>query len=361
MVLERISGHESERICIHAPNWVGDVVMATPLFRCVRHHFPASHILLVVREKVAPVLRCAPWFDRVLTYRPTLWNAPAQFLRCAKCLRAGNFDLGLILPNSFNTALMFFLGGVRVRVGYVRDARARLLTHRLPRASSGGTFKPTYMVAYYLGLCRALGLEPYGTQTELHFGTQDMAQTRRILREAGVNPAKPLFLLHPGSGFGPSKRWPEANFARLAEMLQDNYVVQICVIGSRQEGPTARLIQHLSGAKLFDLTGAGIDLHLLKCLVSLSSLLVTTDSGPRHYGVALGVPTVCIMGPTHPDYSTSERPNDMVVRTQVECGPCQKKVCKLDHRCMERISPDMVFSFCSEALLAGSLQAHDRA
>jgi len=82
MVVEDISTHSPEKICIRAPNWVGDVVMATPLFRCVRRNFPTSKILLVIRDKVAPVVAGAPWFDEVLVYRPRWWNAPAEFLRC---------------------------------------------------------------------------------------------------------------------------------------------------------------------------------------------------------------------------------------------------------------------------------------
>jgi len=355
MVVEDISTRSPEKICIRAPNWVGDVVMATPLFRCVRRNFPSSKILLVIRDGVAPVVAGAPWFDEVLVYRPGWWNASAEFLRCTWRVRRRHCDLGFILPNSFSSALMFFLAGVSVRVGYVRDMRRRLLTLPVSRPTSHGSFQPTYMVDYYLALCEQLGLKAEGRDTELHFGDEDMDRARQILRHAGINLRKPLFLLHPGAGFGPSKLWPEENFARLAELLQDNHVAQLCVIGAPQERPLAQRIVRLSGARIHDLTGAGIDLHLLKCVVALSSLLITTDSGPRHYGVALGVPTVCVMGPTHPAYSTSGKPNDIVVRIDVDCGPCQQKVCKLDHRCMRNITPHMVFSYCNQALLTGGL------
>ena len=58
------------RLCVRAPNWVGDVVMATPALRAIREHFPTAHVTLIVRPRVEPVLRCAPWFDSKLTYRP---------------------------------------------------------------------------------------------------------------------------------------------------------------------------------------------------------------------------------------------------------------------------------------------------
>jgi heptosyltransferase-2 len=115
-------------------------------------------------------------------------------------------------------------------------------------------------------------------------------------------------------------------------------------------------IARMSRAPLVDLTTCGIDLHLLKCVVRLSSLLVTTDSGPRHYGVALGVPTVCLMGPTHPAYSSSGMRHDIVVRVDVTCGPCQEKSCKEDHRCMKLLTTEMVLEKCREALQRGQAE-----
>ena len=160
----------------------------------------------------------------------------------------------------------------------------------------------------------------------------------------------PLFLMHPGAGFGPSKRWPNESFARLAEMLQSEFGAQIALIAGAVERQNVAAIIGSSKARITDLTSCAIDLHLLKCVVALSNLVVTTDSGPRHYGVALGVPTVCLMGPTHPDYSTGTQPNDHVLRVEVDCGPCQLKACPKDHRCMADITPEMAALACADAL-----------
>jgi len=335
-----------ECVCLRAPNWVGDVVMATPAFRAVRKGLPRAHVTLVVRDSVEAVLRGAPWFDEVLVYRPGM----SDFLRCARRLREPRRDLGLLLPNSFSSALMFRLAGVRRRVGYVRDMRSLLLTAPLPRPAENGRFKPTYMVDYYLALCERAGLQPSGRHMELFYSEADMERAREILRGQGVDPGAPLFLMHPGAGYGPSKRWPNRNFARLAEALQSECGAQLALVAGPAERENVAAIIADSSVRITDLTSCGIDLHLLKPVVALSRLLVTTDSGPRHYGVALGVPTVCLMGPTHPDYSTGTQPNDHVLRVDVDCGPCQLKVCPRDHRCMDDITPAMAARACMEAL-----------
>jgi ADP-heptose:LPS heptosyltransferase len=86
-----------------------------------------------------------------------------------------------------------------------------------------------------------------------------------------------------------------------------------------------------------------IDLELLKPLIKRCNLLVTNDTGPRHYAVALDVPVVVIMGPTDPRYTSANLDKTVVIRTEVECSPCHKKICPTDHRCMTQITPWMVF------------------
>ncbi len=339
-----------ERICVRMPNWVGDVVMATPLLRALRRRFPGAHIALVIRERVLPVLKRTPWFDDILVYRPDAMSTALAFLGAGRALAHRRFDLGLVLPNSFSSALMFWMGRVRVRVGYARDLRSPLLTDAVPRPQLDGAFRPTYMADYYLGLARAVGIPDVGNDTELFFTDEDMARALQAMEDEGIEPDRPMFLMHAGAGYGPSKHWPADRFARLADLLAAEYGAQIGLVGGPSTLPLHDAIAAAAGCHVVDLAGGNIDLHLLKCVVVRSRLLVTTDSGPRHYGVALGVPTVCIMGPTHPDYSTSTRPNDHVVRVDVDCGPCQKKSCPRDHRCMEDITPQIVFDACRDAL-----------
>jgi len=328
--------------------------MATPAFRAVRLGRPHARIVLVVRDTVADVLRGAPWFDECIVCGRGVRQFAASVARIRRC----RCELGLVLPNSFRSALMLRLAGLPSRVGYARDSRRWLLTLPVPRPMENGRFAPRYMVDYYLRLCEAVGLPARGRNTELPFSEQDRSAARAILTQAGVCANRPLFLLHAGAGFGPSKLWPEDAFARLAEMLQREFEAQVACIGAPQTRPTARRIIERSRADVLDLTGCGIDLHLLKCVVAASRLLVTTDSGPRHYGVALGVPTVCLMGPTDPAYSTSGRSHDHVVRVDVACGPCQRKVCPRDHRCMRSITPEMVLEACGRALRQAG-RAHD--
>lgn len=341
-------------VAVRIPNWVGDVVMSTPALRCIRNNYPSATITGVVGHSVRNILHGTPWLDKTCVYhRNRGWglSGTAEFLRCVKYIRNLDAELGFILPNSFSSALMMAMGGVSNRVGFQRDARGPLLTVSLPRpCHPDGSFRPTYMAEYYLKLCEHVGLDVNERRTELPYTSQDVAEVHAVLRSIGINPSRRLILFHMTAGYGPSKLWSKSKFARLATSLHNEFDAEICGIGAPSSGEYIREVNALCEEHIHDLSDCGINLHLLKALVGMCDLLVSTDSGPRHYGVALGRPTVCIMGPTDPDYSTSGRKHDHVVRVDVECGPCQNKLCSRDHACMHGIQPDMVLSTCYEAM-----------
>ena len=103
-----------DRILIRSPNWVGDVVMATPALRCVRENFTDAHITLAIRPYVKKIVDDAPWFDDIVICDDAggILSVPS-ILSTANALRAGRFDLALILPNSLKTALIARLASAR--------------------------------------------------------------------------------------------------------------------------------------------------------------------------------------------------------------------------------------------------------
>src|SRR5205085_4481563 len=91
-----------------------------------------------------------------------------------------------------------------------------------------------------------------------------------------------------------------------------------------------------------DLASQGSTLGALKEIVRRCDLMVTNDTGPRHVAAAMDVPVVTIFGPTHPQWTEIYYARERQVAVKVFCGPCQKKTCPLDHRCMTRVTPRMV-------------------
>src|SRR5688572_19367465 len=153
------AGH-AQRILIVQPSWVGDAVMATPALRAFRNLYPNAHISYLMRRYVKPMYTGMPWTDRLITYRTGKTKAKAgkgEFFDLAARLRAGQFDTAILLPNSFKSALVCKMAGVKRIIGYDRDGRGFLLSDKLLPQKDRGKFVPFPMVKYYLGIAHYLG------------------------------------------------------------------------------------------------------------------------------------------------------------------------------------------------------------
>ncbi|HOX39059.1 MAG TPA: lipopolysaccharide heptosyltransferase II [Candidatus Brocadiia bacterium] len=341
-----------EGVLVHLPNWLGDVVMATPVFRCLMENLPGEPRVALGRKKVLPILDGSPWFTEV-------WEAPdpvgaAAFvppLSLISRIRRSGFRAGLILPNSFRSALPFFMAGVPTRVGYARDGRRMLLTRPVERFREGGKFKPTYMADYYLRLCKELGMSSSSAEPELFIPADAVSRADTLLDGLGASRDAGLILVCPGAGFGPSKLWREDRFAAVADALSEEYGVTIILAAAPSDARITAAISGLARKRLLDTATIGVDLNVFKELVRRSRLVITLDSGPRHFAVALKRPAVTLIGPTDPRYARYPGEKGLEVRMPPPCAPCQEKTCREGHhRCMEDITVEMALDACRRIL-----------
>ena len=340
---------EAKKILVRAPNWVGDVVMATPAFRCIRENFADSHITLLIKRNLRGIINGSSWFDDVIEFDYGRRKSTKDFLSLIYKLRQERFDLGFLFPNSFSSALMVWLGGVSRRIGYIRDARSFLLTDGIERLSENGKFLPTYMGDYYLKLCTLLGCKIGSKKLELFISGECKDKANALLRKYHID-RKPFILISPGSSYGSAKLWTAEGFARTADLLKESVDCNIVLTSGPGETVLADEIEGLSKKGLINLSRASISLDLFKVVVKRCMLLITLDSGPRHFAVALNRPVVVLMGPNDPRYTGSQYEIGRVIREDVDCSPCQLKTCPTDRRCMTRISPEKVVETCIEVL-----------
>lgn len=317
-----------------APNWLGDVAMATPALRAIARQFPDARLSVAARQGACDLLAGLPWISDTLslTARPRL-----REMRRASAQLAGPPDLAVIFPHSFRAACFAWISGARRRVGYARGGRIFLLTDQVEPYRENGRIVPIYMAEEYLGLARAVGAEDDGVGLELATDPAADAEVCAALPE-GV----PVVALCPGAAFGPSKCWPAERFAAVADVLHAQADARCLLLTGPGEEETRAAVLRAAKHSLIDVQGARPSLAKLKAAIARSDLLIGNDSGPRHIAIAFKRPVVCIMGPTSPRYTTSLYERGEVLRVDVPCGPCQKPVCSTDHRCMTSITPEQV-------------------
>jgi heptosyltransferase-2 len=343
------------RVLIVMPTWLGDTVMATPTLRALRGLYPKARITALIRRNLKPLIEATPWLDRIITVRPSGsgWTrGSARVLPLSARLRRASCDLAVLLPNSFRAALLARLAGIPRRVGYERDGRGFLLTDRLAPPRHGAHFIPISTRDYYRAIARYLGAPALDPAMQLFTRPDDDAEADALLRGAGFDPqrGRRLVLLNPGANFGAAKLWPAERFAAVADRCHGELDCLVAVSGAPNERPILDRVIAAARTPIIDLPHLGIDLRLLKSVVRRSSLMITNDTGPRHMAAALGTPVVTIFGPTDPAWTEIQFAGERQVMVTVDCGPCQQKQCPLDHRCMTRIDPGMVFAAAAELL-----------
>jgi heptosyltransferase-2 len=339
-----------KKILLRGPNWVGDSVLAIPAMKAVRATFPDAEITLLVRPWVAGLFTAACFVDRV-------WNEPrpasiSQWSRLTREIRDGQFDLAILFPNSFESALMMFLAAVPMRVGYATDGRRLLLTNTVSPRHDG-----RHLAHYYLDLIKntvitAANVDASMPSIEIVTTKEEKAEARRLLAAEGIANNEKFLVLNPGAAYGSAKRWSEERFAAAADRLGQYLDLRVAIIGSAAELPVAEKIRSKMKSMPAVLTGK-TTLETLMGVLSESSLMVTNDSGPMHIAAALGVPTIAVFGSTDDRATGPIGPKTRIVKHPVDCSPCLLRQCPIDHRCMSGISVEDVCEAAQELVRHG--------
>lgn len=347
------------KIAAFLPNWVGDVAMATPALRALRLQFPAARIIGVMRPYVSGVVQNSPFLDeRVLLSKRGNWgqSGPAVAWR----LRREKIDAAILFPNTFRTALIAWFAGCRQRIGYRLYGRGFLLTTSLePKRDARGWIVPSPAIDSYNRLAQSLGCPDPGHRMEIFTRADDEQAADQVWLESGLSASKEIICLNPGAAFGSAKLWDQEYFVRLARDFVDRRGSGVLVLCGPKEADLARAIARAADRPgihaLADLCpspgtpgagkelSSGLSVGLTMACIRRASLLVTTDSGPRHFAAALNRPVVTLFGPTHIAWTETYYPQAIHLQKKVECGPCQMRTCPLDHRCMKLLAPEEVF------------------
>jgi heptosyltransferase-2 len=311
------------RIVVKGTNWLGDAVMSLPTLVSLRAMFPKAHIAMLTRRWLADLYRGCPAIDELLPY--DTWM---QGVRAAK---KGAFDTALILPRSFSSAFMLFTARVKRRVGYRGEARGAMLTDAVERDRA---LLRIHRVHYYHHLLEKLGDPPAAKAPALALPDDERRWASAQL------PGEGWLGVNPGATYGAAKQWFPDRFIEVIRRLKRRTVI----VGGPGDAELGERVARETGA----LCIAGKTTVLQSAAaIARCSLFLTNDTGPMHVADAVGVPIVAVFGPTDWVATPPYGKGHAIVRHEIECAPCNKRVCPLKHHdCMKRISADDVYGAC---------------
>lgn len=299
-----------KKIIIRLPNWLGDLVMATPVVRGVKTALRDVHLTVVCLKAFEELLSCDPHIDEILTLDKNI----------IKNLKTGNFDLGILLTNSFSSAYHFFRGGVKRRIGFAKDWRSFLLTDPVPYA------KELHQEARYKKLLAPLGITA-SCDPKIYADKLPALDGESRKMRVGIS---------FGAAFGPAKCWPLSRYLNVAKALLKNGDVAVFFFDSSPSPVVQNFCLENEGA--VNLTGK-TSLKLFASYLKSMDLLLTNDSGPMHLSSALDTDLVAIFGSTSP-LLTGPRFGE-VIKKEIACSPCFKRECP-SLKCLLDISEEEV-------------------
>jgi heptosyltransferase-2 len=337
------------KILIVAPNWIGDALLAQPLFARLRQKYPGVLIDALAPGWTAPVLRRMPEIGEVLD-APFGHGELALVVRwrLGRTLQARAYDQAIVLPNTLKSALIPFFAGIPLRTGFVGELRYGLLNraHRLDEKAL------PLMAERYSQLAEEPGAPPARPLPEVKLRV-DQANLAAALERLGLARGKPVVAFCPGAEYGPAKRWPARYFAELAAKLAARGRV-VWLFGSGKDREIGDEIVRLSADAAVNLCGR-TDLASAIDLLSLAEVVVSNDSGLMHVAAGVGRPVVALYGSSSPEHTPPLSKIARVVRTGIDCSPCYARECPLGHfKCMNELAPPRVL----DAMVAAKTAPH---
>jgi heptosyltransferase-2 len=338
-------------LVVRAPNWVGDLVMATPLLEAAVADERFERVTILLRAHLAALLASGPVEGAVCA----LERGSSE----AELYRSLAPDAVLFFTNSLGAAWRAFRSRVPLRAGAALSGRGLLLTHRVvpPRRDGRRVPIPTaHLLADVAGL---FGITAASLHPRLYTSAEARARVRARLVELGLPRDGRYALCTPSAAFGAAKMWPAAHHARALDLLFERHGLTGVVTGGPGEEPVLKAVAAACRHPVIDLSGEERDLEKLKALVAEAALLVTSDSGPRWFAAAFDVPCVTVMGPNFPELTASSLERCAVVRVEgLECAPCLERTCPLGHhRCLEALAPERVANEAARWLATPALGA----
>ena len=341
---------------------LGDLMLITPALRTLRKNFRDAKISLIADKKLADLVRLNKNIDECIFLDKK--GADDNFFSFAKFilkLRERNFDLVINLHRNERASAIAAFSGAKKIVGYSKPGFSLLFDKVLPNPSIA-QLKPKYIPgsqhqvkSHFDVLQKAVGIEKiFDNGLEMWIDENSKKSAEKIFHENFAIDTK-VVAFNIGASWI-TKRWIDSYFAKCADILisrgygvaflggnMDTEIVMACVDKMREKNNP--LLKIFTGKfSLAELAG-----FLDKCV-----LMLTTDSGPMHIGVARNIPIVTMFGASPVPGFYPYDAKDFLIKSPEPCHPCGNHICpKIGDEnlsCMKKISVDIVMKYVDELL-----------
>lgn len=340
---------EYQKILIIQTAFIGDVILTTPLVKVLHEYFPSTEIHFLTIPSSKNILETNPYIKRLIIYdKKGKERGMKNFLNLVNDLKKENYDVALIPHRSLRSALLAWLAGIEVRIGFNKGSGKWFHSQVLNYDPTVHEYIRNLHLLSYFEIIPDLPIYP-----DIFFSEEDHSVVSNWLNANGIVETERMICLAPGSVWN-TKRWLPERYAQLAKEFA-SFGYRVLLIGGYQDIELCNQIVEMSDENAISTAGI-FTLRQSAELISRAEIIITNDSAPLHLGVAVKTPVLAIFGSTLPEFGFYPYgPHDRVLEVKnLFCRPCGihgRRQCPEKHfRCMREITVFQVFQAAVELL-----------
>ncbi|MEP6754678.1 MAG: lipopolysaccharide heptosyltransferase II [Chthonomonadales bacterium] len=283
--------HNGQKILLVTKfRYLGDTIVATPVFRRLREALPDSVITLLAGPAIPMLLQGNKYLTDIWGFDPKNPGGFRGNKNLVTRIKTHRFDAVILLNRSLQSAIIAQAAGIPIRIGHDTEFRGPLLTHKVKYDWNKQDVECSF------DLLRAVDIPGYICLPKLNVTEEEQESARDLLMAKGWS-GKPIICIQPGANDPLIREWGADRYARTGDILAAELGMQVVITGSGEElGSAKRTAQAMKSGPI--LMAGETNLRQALGLISIASLWVGNDGGMLHAATALGTPSVGIFGPT---------------------------------------------------------------
>ncbi|MDO9255287.1 MAG: glycosyltransferase family 9 protein [Bacteroidales bacterium] len=327
---------------------IGDVILTTPLVRCLRAKFPTAQIDFLVKKEFAVVLSGNPHLNNILIFDKNAGKGELRRIR--QFVKQNKYSHILDIQKNIRS-IFISAGSGAIVSGFSKKLVERDLLIRFG-INIYKEIKPVYL--RYFESIADLGVEYDGKGTEVFPAASEAEKVTEILEHNQIPLDMPLLVIAPGAQWE-NKRWPEQGFATASDTFCSQTGAYPVLIGGPGDVEICKQVQTLMKTPSLNLAGK-LSLMGSASILSRANMAFTNDTGMLHMAQAMKTSVIAVYGPTTRELGFFPLPeNSRVAEIEISCRPCTQKglhSCPKKHfRCMKDLKPEMVSDLAIELII----------
>lgn len=318
---------------------IGDIVLTTPLVRCLSQQLPDAAIHYLTKPAFAGILAHNKYVQKVHTLQPSIVKTIQQ-------LRAQQYDYVIDLHHNQRSLLVKLGLGVPAKSFDKLNYRKWLAVN----CKKIDALPNLHIVDRYIAAAQHLGIKNDGQGLDYFIPPQDEV----IIEQHFPNLLPQKYIALVIGAAHATKRMPTQKLIAVCRAIKQ----PIILLGGKEDATNGQYIAQQSGTHVVDACGK-LNLNQSASVVRQAAKVISHDTGMMHIAAAFQKPICSVWGNTipqfgmYPYYAAAAQAQSAVVQVDnLPCRPCSKigyDQCPKGHfKCMQQIDEQIIADFANK-------------